>query len=161
MGRIFDGLDVVVCCNTTELEQEVMKSLVVNCVPTILVVMNRFREKNNVQIQRALAEGRLLIVVMKQSDKNQWSPKDRNDFLINKMSDRIVDGYINKNGSLFPLLAGKKNLKILTDDLVSDLTAEYDKSYQRGQSLPDTQRTGYDDAQQILKSWFWMDIWMV
>lgn len=135
--KIFDWVeslteqDVVVCCNTTELEQEVMKSLVVNCVPTILVVMNRFREKNNVQIQRALAEGRLLIVVMKQSDKNQWSPKDRNDFLINKMSDRIVGGYINKNGSLFPLLAGKTNLKILTDDLVSDLTAEYDKSYQR------------------------------
>jgi hypothetical protein len=109
--KIFDWVeslteqDVVVCCNTTELEQEVMKSLVVNCVPTILVVMNRFREKNNVQIQRALAEGRLLIVVMKQSDKNQWSPKDRNDFLINKMSDRIVGGYINKNGSLFPLLA--------------------------------------------------------
>lgn len=34
--------DVVICCNTTELEQEVMKSLVVNRVPTILVVMNRF-----------------------------------------------------------------------------------------------------------------------
>lgn len=48
--------DVVVCCNTSELEVEVMKSLVVNQVPTILVVMNRFREENNVQIQKALAD---------------------------------------------------------------------------------------------------------
>ncbi|MBR2631061.1 MAG: hypothetical protein IKD25_05990 [Bacteroidaceae bacterium] len=48
--------DVVMCCNTTELEQEVLKSLLVNEVPTILVVMNRFRGENNVQIQRALAD---------------------------------------------------------------------------------------------------------
>ena len=34
--------DVVMCCNTTELEQEVQKSLLVNEVPTILVVMNPF-----------------------------------------------------------------------------------------------------------------------
>ena len=35
--------DVVMRCNTTELEQEVMKSLLVNEVPTILVVMNLSR----------------------------------------------------------------------------------------------------------------------
>ena len=51
--------DTVICCDTSELEQEVMKSLLVNEVPTILVVMNRFREENNVQIQRALAEERM------------------------------------------------------------------------------------------------------
>ena len=63
--------DVVVCCNTSELEVEVMKSLVVNQVPTILVMMNRFREENNVQIQKALKEGRMLVVVMKQMDRRQ------------------------------------------------------------------------------------------
>lgn len=123
--------DVVICCNTTELEQEVMKSLVVNRVPTILVVMNRFREENNVQIQRALAEERMLIVVMEQTDKKRWSPRDRNFYLINKAADHIVGGYIDKQGSLYPMLVGKKNLEALTHNLVSDIAAEPDKSYQR------------------------------
>ena len=122
---------VVICCNTTELEQEVMKSLVVHRVPTILVVMNRFREENNVQIQRALAEDRMLIVVMNQTDKKRWSPRDRNEFLINEIADRIVGGYIDKNGSLFPLLAGKKNFNILTTPITLDRAAESDNSYQR------------------------------
>lgn len=123
--------DVVICCNTTELEQEVMKSLVVNRVPIILVVMNRFREENNVQIQRALAEERMLIVVMEQTDKKRWSPRDRNFYLINKAADHIVGGYIDKQGSLYPMLVGKKNLEALTHNLVSDIAAEPDNSYQR------------------------------
>ena len=123
--------DVVMCCNTTELEQEVLKSLLVNEVPTILVVMNRFRGENNVQIQRALAEGRLLIVVMEQTDKKKWSPRDRNYYLINQVADQIVGGYIDKHGSLFPLLVGKKNVETLTHNLVSDIAAEPDKRYQR------------------------------
>ena len=123
--------DVVVCCNTTELEMEVMKSLVVNHVPTVLVVMNRFREENNVQIQKALREKRMLVVVMEQTDKKRWSPKDRNEFLINKIADHIVGGYIDKRGSLFPMLVGKKNLKALTHNLVSDFDTKPDKSYQR------------------------------
>lgn len=123
--------DVVMCCDTTELEQEVMKSLLVNEVPTILVVMNRFREENNIQIQKALAEGRLLIVVMEQTDKKRWSPRDRNFYLINQVADHIVGGYIDKYGSLFPLLVGKKNLEALTHNLVSDIAAEPDNLYQR------------------------------
>ena len=122
--------DVVVCCNTSELEVEVMKSLVVNQVPTILVVMNRFREENNMQIQRALAEGRMLIVVMEQTNKRRWSPRDRNAFLIEKV-EHIVGGYIDKYGSLFPLLVGKTNVKALTHNLISDIAAEPDNSYQR------------------------------
>ena len=123
--------DVVMCCDTTELEQEVMKSLLVHEVPTILVVMNRFREENNIQIQKALAEGRLLIVVMEQTDKKRWSPRDRNFYLINQVADHIVGGYIDKYGSLFPLLVGKKNLEALTHNLVSDIAAEPDNLYQR------------------------------
>ena len=123
--------DTVICCNTTELEQEVMKSLVVNRVPTILVVMNRFREENNIQIQKALEEKRMLIIVMEQTDKKRWSPRDRNDFLINKIAYNIIGGYINKNGSLYPLLASKTNVEVLTDHIALSLAAEPDKSYQR------------------------------
>lgn len=114
-GKIFGWVesltvkDVVVCCDTTELEQEVIKSLLVNGVPTIFVVMNRFRDKNNIQIQKALTEGRLLILVMQQTDKKRWSPRDRNFYLIHQMADRIVGGYIDKHGSLYPLLDGKDN----------------------------------------------------
>ena len=122
--------DVVVCCNTSELEVEVMKSLVVNQVPTILVVMNRFREENNVQIQKALKEGRMLVVVMEQTNKKRWSPRDRNAFLIEKV-EHIVGGYIDKYGSLFPLLVGKTNVKALTHNFISDIVTEPDNSYQR------------------------------
>lgn len=123
--------NVVICCDTTELEQEVMKSLLVNEVPTILVVMNRFRDENNVQIQKALAEERLLIVVMQQTDKKRWSPRDRNFHLINQVADHIVGGYIDKYGSLFPLLVGLKKFEALTHNLVSDIAAEPDNLYQR------------------------------
>lgn len=123
--------DTVICCNTTELEQEVMKSLVVNRVPTILVVMNRFREENNIQIQKALEEKRMLIIVMEQTGQKRWSPRDRNDFLINKIAYNIIGGYINKNGSLYPLLAGKKNVEILTNHVALSHAAEPDKIYQR------------------------------
>jgi len=136
-GKIFSWVesltekDVVTCCNTTELEQEVMKSLVVNRVPTILVVMNKFKGENNIQIQKALAEKRMLIVVLKQTNKKRWSPKDRNEFLINTMASHIIGGYINKYGSLFPLLAGKTNFNALTHNLVSNIAAETDRNYQR------------------------------
>ena len=60
--------DVVMCCDTTELEQEVMKSLLVNEVPTILVVMNRFTDKYNVQIMKALEEERILILVLERDE---------------------------------------------------------------------------------------------
>lgn len=37
--------DCVICFNSSELEDEVMRALLVNQVPTILVVMNRFTDK--------------------------------------------------------------------------------------------------------------------
>ena len=37
--------DCVICFNSSELEDEVMRALLVNEVPTILVVMNRFTDK--------------------------------------------------------------------------------------------------------------------
>ena len=135
-GKIFEWveslteLDVVVCCNTTELEEEVLKSLLVNKVSTIFVIINKFREENNLQIQKALAEGRILILVMEQTNKKRWSPRDRNEYLV-KITDYIVGGYIDKHGSLFPLLNGKKNFKALTNNFVSDIITEPDNSYQR------------------------------
>ena len=52
--------DCVICFNSSELEDEVMRALLVNEVPTILVVMNRFTDKYNIQIEKALTEDRIL-----------------------------------------------------------------------------------------------------
>lgn len=104
--------DCVMCCDTTEMEAEVLKALLVGGVPTILAVMNDFRDRNNIQIARALEEGRLLIMVLKRDEPrgSGATPRLRNQYLIS-IADRIVCGYVNPNGSVFPLLAGLKNVE--------------------------------------------------
>nr|MCR5191927.1 hypothetical protein [Bacteroidales bacterium] len=57
--------DTVVCFNSSELEEEVLKALLVNRIPTVLVVMDGFRDTYNVQIEQALNENRMLIMVLK------------------------------------------------------------------------------------------------
>lgn len=46
--------DCIACFNSTEMESEVLKTLLVSKIPTILFVMNRFTDINNVQINQAL-----------------------------------------------------------------------------------------------------------
>ena len=132
-GQVFqwvDGLserDCVVCFSSTEMEEEVMKALVVNKVPTILVVMNRFRDIHNIQIKRALKEKRMLIFVLKRDEpkgKGQ-TPRLRNEFVLG-MVQHVVCGYVNKNGSVFPLLAGRKNVEYLMDEPMPLMAAEKD-----------------------------------
>ena len=53
-----DG-DCIVCFNSTDMEAEVLKALLVRNIPTILFVMNNFTDTNNIQIERALQEKRL------------------------------------------------------------------------------------------------------
>ena len=110
--------DCVMCFNTTELEDEMMKALVVNHIPTILVVMNRFNDKSNIQIEQALKEQRMLILVLQRDEpkgKGQTS-RLRNEFIIN-LAEHIVCGYVNKNGSIFPILAGKQNVRYIENGI--------------------------------------------
>ena len=76
--------DCVVCFSSTEMEEEVMRALLVSEVPTILVVMNKFRDKNNIQIERALRDNRLLIMVLKRDEPKGKgpTPRLRNEFVI-------------------------------------------------------------------------------
>lgn len=119
-GKVFewvDGLtaaDTVVCFNSSEFEAEVLKALLVNKIPTVLVVMNRFRDIYNVQVEYALKEKRLLIIEL-QLDEPQGkgaSPRLRNQYVIGQVQ-HIVCGYINPNGSIFGLLAGLNNVTLL------------------------------------------------
>lgn len=120
----------VVCCNTTELEEEVVKFLLVNEVPTILIAINRYENIESKQVRKALDEQRLLIIVMEQTDVDRWAPKARNEYLINNLADSIVCGYIDKRGSIFPLLIGKSNVVILNKDMsIEDVSQS--KGYQR------------------------------
>ena len=70
-GKVFQWVegfdrfnDCAVCFNTSEFEEEVLKALLVCHVPTTLVVTGRFHDNYNVQIEQALKENRLLILVL-------------------------------------------------------------------------------------------------
>lgn len=109
--------DCIICFNSSELEDEVMKALLVNQVPTILVVMNRFADKYNVQINKALTEQRMLILILQRDESHGagQTPRLRNRYMI-QMAEEIVCGYINKNGSIFPLLAGVHHVRYLEQE---------------------------------------------
>ena len=62
------GNDCVMCFNSTEMEHEVMSALLIREIPTILVVTNRFTDIYNIQIEKAINEGRLLIIVLKREE---------------------------------------------------------------------------------------------
>ena len=136
--RIFDWVDnlgnndCVICFNSSELEDEVMRALLVNHVPTILVVMNRFTDKYNVQIEKARLENRILILVLQRDEPMGagLTPRLRNEYVM-KMADKIVCGYINKNGSIFPLLAGLNNVRYLEDEQISVAAEDKSPSHQR------------------------------
>lgn len=112
----FDRWQCAVCFNTSELEEEVLKALLVCRVPTTLVVTGGFKDTYNVQIEQALKEKRLLILVLQRedSDGKGYIARLRNQWTIDQVK-HIVCGYINPNGSIFGLLAGHSNVTHLLD----------------------------------------------
>ena len=124
--------DCVVCFNSTEMEEEVLKALLVARIPTILFVMNRFTDVNNIQVEQALKENRMLIVVLKRDEprgKGQ-TPRLRNEYVLS-LCQHVVCGYVNKNGSVFPILAGRTDVKNLIDDKAVLLAAEPETKRER------------------------------
>lgn len=116
--------DCIMCFNSTEMEAEVLKALLVRHIPVVLFVMNRFKDRNNIQIRKALNENRMLIIELRRDEPKGkgTTPRLRNLFVLG-MAQHIVCGYINKNGSIFPILAGKKNVTYLFDR-ITNFTAE-------------------------------------
>ena len=137
-GQVFqwtDSLserDCIVCFNSTEMEEEVLKALLVAGIPTILFVMNRVTDVNNIQAEQALKENRMLVVVLKRDEPKGMglTPRLRNEFVL-QMVQHVVCGYVNKNGSVFSLLAGRKNVEYLMDELFSLRAAEKNNRWQR------------------------------
>ena len=112
----FDRGQCAVCFNTSELEEEVLKALLVCHVPTTLVVTGKFRNTFNVQIEQALKEDRLLILVLQreESDGKGFEARLRNQWALGQVQ-HIACGYINPNGSIFGLLAGHSNVTHMLD----------------------------------------------
>lgn len=117
--------DCVSCFNSTEMESEVLKALLVAKVPTILFVMNRFTDVNNIQVEQAQYENRMLIVVLKRDEPKGrgMTPRLRNEYVLS-LCQHVVCGYVNKNGSVFPLLAGRKDVKFLIEEKAYLMVAE-------------------------------------
>ena len=113
----FDRGQCAVCFNTSELEEEVLKALLVCRVPTVLVVTGKFRNTYNVQIEQALKEDRLLVLVLQreESDGKGFEARLRNWWTIRQVQ-HIVCGYINPNGSIFGLLTGRNDVTHLLDN---------------------------------------------
>lgn len=119
--------DCVMCFDSSELEEELLKALLVNKIPTILFVMNNFRDNGDIQIKSAMDENRLLVVELKRDEprgKGQ-TPRLRNEFVLT-MAKEIVCGYVNPNGSIFPILAGRKNVRYLEKEDSMMMAAEPD-----------------------------------
>ena len=140
--------DCIACFNSTDMESEVLKALLVAKVPTILFVMNRFTDVNNIQIERALKENRMLIVILKRDESRGKGamPRLRNEYVIS-LCQHVVCGYINKNGSVFPLLAGRKDVVNLIDDNAYSVVAEPIARHERWTVAQDKMllRMFYDD----------------
>lgn len=112
----FDRGQCAVCFNTSELEEEVLKALLVCHVPTVLVVTGSFNDTYNVQIEQALKENRLLVLVLQreESDGRGYIARLRNWWIIRQVQ-HIVCGYINPKGSIFGLIAGRNDVSYLLD----------------------------------------------
>ncbi|MCR4921814.1 MAG: hypothetical protein K5945_08960 [Bacteroidaceae bacterium] len=122
----------IACFNSTEMESEVLKALLVAKIPTVLFVMNRFSDVNNIQIRTALQEKRMAIVVLKrdESQGRGLTPRLRNEYVFS-VCQHVVCGYVNKNGSVFGLLAGRNDVVKLIDDKETLMAAEPSSRYER------------------------------
>lgn len=124
--------DCIACFNSTDMESEVLKALLVTKIPTILFVMNRFTDVNNIQIEQALKENRMLIIVLKRDEPRGMgtTPRLRNEYVLS-LCQHVTCGYINKNGSVFGLLAGRKNIVHLINEQMCSMVAETEMCHER------------------------------
>ena len=122
--------DCIMCFDSSELEKEVLKALVINKIPTILYVMNKFKATEDIQLNEAIKEDWLLVVELKRNEPKGkgLTPRLRNEFVVEKAKD-IVCGYANPNGSIFPMLTGKKNVRYLEKESENMIAAESNTQY--------------------------------
>lgn len=127
-----DENDCVMCFKSTELEQDVLTALLVRKIPTILFVMSKFTDLSNRQVEKAFLENRLLIVELKRDEpKGAGATSRLRNLFVMDMASLIVAGYVNPNGSVLGLLAGKDNVRRLFDNAEAEKVSEPEKKSSR------------------------------
>lgn len=134
--RIFDWVeslceqDCIVCFNSTELEEEVAKALVVRKIPTILIVMDFFSDVNNSQMKLAQEEGRMLVLVLERDEPKDMgpTPRLRNEYALNIVQ-KVVCGYVNKNGTVYGLVNPRNDVEYLLENIPLKAAEESVKHY--------------------------------
>ena len=120
--RVFDwadrltDADTIVCFDTSEFEREMLKTLLVNRVPTILVVVGSMADNYNLQIERAMQEQRMLIVVLEREEADGRSKNAdlRNQFVMGHV-EHVVCGYVRMGGIIMKLVKDNPNVEKLID----------------------------------------------
>jgi len=104
-------MDCVMCCNTSEMEEEIFKALLWRHIPTILVVMDEFVNSNYDEvIEKAIRDNNLLIIVLKRDEEHGAgnTPYLRNLWMANNASN-ICTGYVSPDGFISQLLNNLRN----------------------------------------------------
>ena len=83
--------DCIMCFDSSELEKEVLKALIINKIPTILFVMNKSNATEDIQIDEVIKKNRLLIVELKRDEPNGkgLTPRLRNEYVASKAKDIV------------------------------------------------------------------------
>ncbi len=97
------------------IEQDVLHFLLKGKQPVVMALARGMKTQWGPPVQKALEENRLLIITpLKQSIKraSSYTTSLRNELMI-QLSDKIVVGYLNPEGSLAKTLQKVQNIKIL------------------------------------------------
>lgn len=118
--RWVTGLDAervcVVCGNESEVEQMVFAQLLLLRVPTILLMASAIPDRLPKPMERAVAEGRLLVGTHCGDDVRMITRQtaiDRNRLMMS-MAQRVVVGYCTADGEIARSIRGRSNVTLLT-----------------------------------------------
>lgn len=142
------SMDCVVCVRTSYFEGEVLKALLENKIPVILVCTyaDAYYE-NHIAILEALAQKRILIVELELQEGEVGDEVTfRNQFIM-AHTDTVVVGYMRERGHLSKMLTGKFKF-LYAKDFAQSVAAESTMPEKRGW-------TEYDDK--MLLSNFYQD----
>lgn len=110
------GRDCVICGNESEMEQLVFSMLLMLRIPSILLLAESIPEVKPAPLEKALAEGRLLIGTHCGHEVNLMTRQtaiDRNRLMLD-MAQHIVVGYCTPSGEIARSIEGRQNVRFLT-----------------------------------------------
>lgn len=118
----FDNSHCIVCGCQTSIEFQVVKALLINRVPVIIVFSTSIPEMIGEDWRIAVDEGRLLLLSQNENENpTNEAYLERNTLMI-ELAEQIVVGYCTRGGNIARQVQGRKNVTFLTS------YSEYDNS---------------------------------